>query len=381
MHETCAAEALTALHGVDGVIGVIVVRRSSEPPPSQVAQHGLGLHGPRDQPAPADRPKQARGTRGLGPVEFPAGKPGRRQVGAGQAAEAFNLIQHKEATNLTREALLKNVKGEGKQQGGLVACAVIGRSEARSERKYRFSGKQAWTAACVLLQTKSTRSFWTLRPVIRLLRAESQSHFHNEVRPWARERDCPKLAVRSLAGNHTRPTPSTTEYCSGLHVNSVGYDHIDLKEAAARGIRVGHTPDVLTDAVAEISVALALMAARRLGKVGMWAAFRDSTLWLNESWAPTAHLGMQMTNKTVGIIGLGRIGLAVAHRIKPFTGGTPILYYSRTEHPELATQLSPPAVYISALQELLSSSDIVFVCCALTDQTRGLFDEKTFQHM
>ena len=94
---------------------------------------------------------------------------------------------------------------------------------------------------------------------------------------------------------------------------SVGYDHIDLAAAKAKGIVITHTPDVLTDATAEIALLLLLGAARRAheGETMM----RDAS-WTG--WTPTQLLGRQLSGKTLGILGMGRIGQAVAARARPF---------------------------------------------------------------
>ncbi|MCC7271726.1 MAG: D-glycerate dehydrogenase, partial [Alphaproteobacteria bacterium] len=94
---------------------------------------------------------------------------------------------------------------------------------------------------------------------------------------------------------------------------SVGTDHIDLAAAKRRGIAVTNTPDVLTDATADIALLLMLQAARRAGegermvRAGRWGG-----------WAPTQLLGTHMTGKTVGIVGMGRIGQALARRARGF---------------------------------------------------------------
>uniref|UniRef100_A0A3B4AY10 Uncharacterized protein n=1 Tax=Periophthalmus magnuspinnatus TaxID=409849 RepID=A0A3B4AY10_9GOBI len=111
---------------------------------------------------------------------------------------------------------------------------------------------------------------------------------------------------------------------------SVGFDHLALDEIKKRGIRVGYTPDVLTDATAELTVALLLATARRLPegveevKNGGWS-----------TWKPLWLCGYGLSGSTVGIIGLGRIGMAIAQRLMPF-GVKRLLYTGRTAKPHAA---------------------------------------------
>lgn len=152
---------------------------------------------------------------------------------------------------------------------------------------------------------------------------------------------------------------------------SVGFDHLALEEIKQRGIRVGYTPDVLTDATAELTVALLLATARRLPegvqevKTGGWS-----------TWKPLWLCGYGLSGSTVGIIGLGRIGLAIAQRLKPF-GVRRLLYSGRSEKPQ-AAQVNAEFV---AMDQLLSESDFIVVSCALTPETQGLCDKTFFSKM
>lgn len=138
---------------------------------------------------------------------------------------------------------------------------------------------------------------------------------------------------------------------------SVGTDHIDIKAAKARQITVTNTPDVLTDATADIALLLILGAAR--GAAQGVAAIRENT-WTN--WAPTGMLGVSLTNKRLGIFGMGRIGQAVATRARAF--GMTIHYHNR--HP---VDL-PEATFHPTLPELLAHSDFLSINCASTPETR-----------
>ncbi|XP_059409878.1 glyoxylate reductase/hydroxypyruvate reductase-like [Carassius carassius] len=153
---------------------------------------------------------------------------------------------------------------------------------------------------------------------------------------------------------------------------SVGFDHLSLDELKKRGIRVGYTPDVLTDCVAELTVALLLAASRRLteatheAKTGGWGTWR--TLWL---------CGHELANSTVGILGLGRIGVAIAERLKPFKVKK-FIYTDVAQRVELANMIE--AEYVS-FDELAKQSDFLAVCCALTPETHGICNWNLFSKM
>uniref|UniRef100_A0A7M4F092 Glyoxylate reductase/hydroxypyruvate reductase n=1 Tax=Crocodylus porosus TaxID=8502 RepID=A0A7M4F092_CROPO len=153
---------------------------------------------------------------------------------------------------------------------------------------------------------------------------------------------------------------------------SVGYDHISLQELKKRGIRLGYTPDVLTEAVAELTVALLLATSRRLleaaekAKTGGWG-----------TWKPLWMCGHGLTDSTVGILGLGRIGVAVATRLKPF-GVKRFLYTDMSARPEVATSI--PADFVT-MDELARLSDFIVVCCALTPETQGICSKSLFSQM
>lgn len=159
---------------------------------------------------------------------------------------------------------------------------------------------------------------------------------------------------------------------------SVGYEHVDIKEAAKRNIRVGYTPDVLTDAVADIAVMLALMAGRLARET---TAIVNEGRWPSYSWGPFLFCGRQLsapstkTKRTAGFIGFGRIAHATLARLVPF-GFTDCLYYSNpssapnpSRDEELSCTLSNPSspngkIVIQRtddLSTLAAQSDVVFV--------------------
>uniref|UniRef100_A0A4W3HIM3 Glyoxylate reductase/hydroxypyruvate reductase n=1 Tax=Callorhinchus milii TaxID=7868 RepID=A0A4W3HIM3_CALMI len=153
---------------------------------------------------------------------------------------------------------------------------------------------------------------------------------------------------------------------------SVGFDHLSLDEIKKRGIRVGYTPDVLTAATAELTVALLLATSRRLMeaveevKNGGWSAWKP--LWL---------CGFGLQESTVGIVGLGRIGLAIAERLKPF-GVKRFLYTGRQPRPEPAAKVQ--AEYVP-LNTLASQSDFIILSCSFTPDTQGMCNKDFFAKM
>lgn len=152
---------------------------------------------------------------------------------------------------------------------------------------------------------------------------------------------------------------------------AVGVDNIDLRAATARGIPVGHTPGVLTEATADFTFALLMAAARRIPegvdyvRAGKW-----------RTWEPMGLLGVDVWGATLGIVGMGRIGTAVARRARGFA--MRILYYDPTRRPELEAELG--AEY-AELDDLLAQADFVTLHCPLTPQTRHLINEAALRRM
>lgn len=148
---------------------------------------------------------------------------------------------------------------------------------------------------------------------------------------------------------------------------SVGYDHIDVAAAASRDIAVTNTPDVLTDATAEIAMLLMLGAAR--GAASGAATIREGR-WKN--WAPTGMLGREISGKRLGILGLGRIGQAVARRARAFN--MTIHYHNRNR---LAPDAEEGAVFHADAASLFRASDILSIHCASTPETRRIVNAET----
>jgi lactate dehydrogenase-like 2-hydroxyacid dehydrogenase len=145
---------------------------------------------------------------------------------------------------------------------------------------------------------------------------------------------------------------------------SVGFDHIDMAAARSFGIKVLHTPDVLSDACAEIAMLLVLNACRRgyeadrMVRSGSWPG-----------WGPTQLLGMGLTGRRLGIFGMGRIGRAIAARAKGF--GLEIHYHNRTK---LSPDLEAGAIYHEAADSLLAAGDIFLIAAPGRPELKGFLD-------
>jgi glyoxylate reductase len=152
----------------------------------------------------------------------------------------------------------------------------------------------------------------------------------------------------------------------------VGYDNIDLGAAARRGVVVTNTPDVLTDSTADLAMALLLAAARRL-REGLDLA--RSGEW--DGWHPSQLLGMGLQGRVLGILGAGRIGVAMARRAAAF--GMEIVYWSRSASSEMEAKADGRRV--DYLETLLGEADVVSVHLPLTPDTRGLLDGERLASM
>jgi len=152
---------------------------------------------------------------------------------------------------------------------------------------------------------------------------------------------------------------------------AAGVDNIDLGACTQRGLPVGNTPGVLTQATADLTMALILAAARRLPQ-----AQEDARAGLWKNWAPAGWLGLELSNSTLGIVGMGRIGQAVARRAASF--GMRILYNDSTPLPTAGLEF--PASPVN-LDTLLRESDIVTLHVPLTPGTRHMMDTETIGKM
>jgi glyoxylate reductase len=152
---------------------------------------------------------------------------------------------------------------------------------------------------------------------------------------------------------------------------AVGYDNVDVAAATERGILVTNTPGVLTETTADLAFALLLAAARRvvegdrLTRAGGW-----------KSWHPSFMLGQDVYGATLGIVGLGKIGQAVARRARGFD--MRVLYFSRSRHAGAEAELG---VECADLDRLLRESDFVSLHVPLSPETRGLIGERELRLM
>ena len=154
----------------------------------------------------------------------------------------------------------------------------------------------------------------------------------------------------------------------------VGFNHIDVNAAKARGLSVSNTPDVLTDATADIAMTLLLTVARRTGegerqvRAGQWTG-----------WRPTHLIGTQVSGKTLGLIGMGRIARAVARRAHHGFGMKVLFHDPFPPSPQEAAALG--AEGLGSLEEVLERSDFVSLHCPATPETRHLMNADRFARM
>ncbi len=150
---------------------------------------------------------------------------------------------------------------------------------------------------------------------------------------------------------------------------AVGFGNIDLEAAKKRNIIVTNTPDVLTDATAEIAILVLLGAARRAKEGIEWVKKK------NWKWASDFLMGKELGGSRLGILGMGRIGRAVAERAKSF--GMKIHYHNRSR---LDKNLEKGAIYHKSLESLLSVSDFFSINCPGTKETKHIINKKTIKH-
>ena len=179
---------------------------------------------------------------------------------------------------------------------------------------------------------------------------------------------CPQLQERVDAAVLDAGAPRLR--CVSLY--AVGFDNVDIPAATERGVVVGHTPGVLTDATADCAMGLILAAARRLCegdrevRAGRWTG-----------WAPTYLLGLQVTGAVLGLVGFGRIGQTVARRALGFSMR---VRYSDPTHPEVAGDLRGRVEEVS-FDSLIRDSDVISLHTPLNDATRHMIAEPQLRAM
>ena len=150
---------------------------------------------------------------------------------------------------------------------------------------------------------------------------------------------------------------------------AVGFGNIDINAAKKRNIVVTNTPDVLTDATAEIAMLILLGAARRAKEGAEWVAKK------NWKWSADFLMGKQLTGARLGILGMGRIGRAVADKARAF--GMQIHYYNRSR---LENNLEKGAIYHKSLESLLSVSEFFSINCPATKETKHIINKNSLKH-
>lgn len=180
---------------------------------------------------------------------------------------------------------------------------------------------------------------------------------------------CPTVTDRIGAAILAAPAPRVRI----LGNYGAGFEHIDLEAAKAAGIVVTNTPDVLTDATADLAILLMLMASRRAGegerelRAGQWTG-----------WRPTHLLGQGLTGKRLGLVGFGRIAQATAARARAF--GLSIAYYSR-RRADPSLEAATGAVHVASLDALAATSDVLSLHCPGGPATRHLVNADLLAQM
>lgn len=159
--------------------------------------------------------------------------------------------------------------------------------------------------------------------------------------------------------------------CKVLANFGVGYNHINVAAAKAAGLQVSNTPGAVTDATADIALTLMLMTARRASegeamlRAGQWTG-----------WAPTQLLGMHLTGKTLGVIGMGRIGKAIAKR-SHFGFGMDVVFFNRSSVPAFDV----PCEQLDSIDAVMQRADVVVLAVPATPETHHLINADTLKNM
>ncbi|HEV8060530.1 MAG TPA: D-glycerate dehydrogenase [Gemmataceae bacterium] len=153
---------------------------------------------------------------------------------------------------------------------------------------------------------------------------------------------------------------------------AVGFNNIDVPAATARGIAVGNTPGVLTDATADMALCLLVTAARRIVEGHQYTL---SGKW--KTWEPLGHLGQDLAGRTLGVVGIGRIGMAMARRCRG-AWNMNILYHDVNRNLDAERELQARQV---PFDTLLAESDFITIHTDLNEKTRGMFSTEQFKKM
>ena len=200
---------------------------------------------------------------------------------------------------------------------------------------------------------------------------------------WNQDRPMTKKELIIRAKKHDALLCTLTEKidqdflnnCSHLKIISqyaVGYDNIDITEATKLGIPVGYTPDAMSEATADIAFGLMIAVSRKM-------FYLHKTI-LKKQWSsfkPTANLGFELKNKTLGVFGMGRIGMKMAKRCKG-AYNMDIIYHSRKKNYSAKKEFNAKLV---SFDDLLEQSDIISVHCSLNEKTQGIFNKYAFTGM
>tara|TARA_B100001123_G_scaffold413168_1_gene511253 strand:+ start:684 stop:1637 length:954 start_codon:yes stop_codon:yes gene_type:complete len=196
----------------------------------------------------------------------------------------------------------------------------------------------------------------------------SNNEFYSNNKLIALSKDCDGILSSILNKIDEKTINGFSDKVKIISNFAVGFGNIDIEAAKKRNIVVTNTPDVLTDATAEIAMLLILGAARRASEGIEWARNK------NWKWSADFLLGKQLSGSRLGILGMGRIGRAVAKRAKAF--GMKIHYHNRKK---LNQVLEEGATYHKDIKSLFSTSDILSINCPATKETRKIINKKTLE--
>ena len=154
---------------------------------------------------------------------------------------------------------------------------------------------------------------------------------------------------------------------------AVGYNNVDVEAAKELGIRVSNTPDVLSEATADIALALLLGVSRKI--LAAESDLRDGKF---DGWHPNGYVGVELFGKTAGIVGMGRIGKAIVRRLKGF--GISTLYHNRNRIDSQTEQILD-ATFAPDLDEMLTEIDFLFLSCPLTPETQHIINASRIEKL